>query len=158
MVALLHNQYAQQISLMNDRRSEKGIKRFLAEAFYPLELRVGTRVIEVERLFPRRDPAHETLIEGQSKLTDLVFVQALRRAKNQFLRRLIVEINSAHVGLHRGPDLRHDQHQRIFQRIGRIHVLDKTSKHLEHYRLLLRRPGFRDFGASEPVSCVSACR
>ena len=74
MIALLHNQYAQQISLMHDRRPEKGIKRFFTKALDPLELRVGTRIIEVERLFPRRDPAHEALIKSQSELADLVFI------------------------------------------------------------------------------------
>ena len=43
---------------MHDRRPEKGIKRFFTKALDPLELRVGTRIIEVERLFPRRDPAY----------------------------------------------------------------------------------------------------
>ena len=69
-----------------------------------------------------------------------------------------MKIDSAHVGLHRGPDLGHDQYQCFLQSIGRVNVLNQTPKHLEHYRLLLRRPGFRGLDTSEPINCVNAWR
>ena len=156
MVPLLHHQHAQQVALMHDGCAKKRVERLFTEALDPLKLWMGARVIEVQRLLSCRYPAHQTLVKRQAKLAYLVFVQTLSRPKNQFFRGLVVKIDRANIGLHRGAHLRHDQHQGILQRVGSVHVLNQTSQHLEHYRLLLRRPDFRGLGPSEPVNCASA--
>ena len=138
VVALLYHQNTQQIALMHDGCAKKGIERLLAQALNQLKLGVRTGVVQIQRFFTGGNPTHQTFIETQPELTDLLRVQALGRAKDQFLCGFVVQVNRADIRVHRGSDLSDDQPKRVFQGIRSVHVLNQAAKYLKHYRGLLR--------------------
>ena len=105
MIALLHNQHAQQIALVNNGRTQKRVKGLFTQTLDPLKLGVCTGIVQIERLFPGRHPAHQTFIKAQAKLTHLLGVQALCGAENQLLGTFIVQVDRAHIGMHRRSHL-----------------------------------------------------
>ena len=72
MIALLHHQDTQQIALMHDGCTQKSIERLLAQALNQLKLGVRTGIVQIQRFFAGGNPTHQTFIETQSELTDLL--------------------------------------------------------------------------------------
>ena len=109
MIALLYHQDTQQVTLMHDGCAQKGIEWFLAQALNQLKLGVSTGIVQIQRFFAGGNPTHQAFVEAQSELTDLLRVQALGRAKDQFLRGFVVQVNRTDIRVHRDSDLSDDQ-------------------------------------------------
>ena len=113
VVTLLYHQHAEQIALVNNGRAQKGVKSLFSQPVDQLKLWVRAGVFEVQWLLSRRNPTNQTLIKPQPKLAYFVRIEAFRRAENQLLTLFVVQINGAHVGLHRRSHLSDNQRQRI---------------------------------------------
>ena len=132
MIALLYHQNTQQVALMHDGCAKKGIERFLAQALNQLKLGVRTGIVQIQRFLAGGNPTHQAFIEAQPELTDLLRVQALGRAKDQFLCGFVVQVNRADIRVHRGSDLSDDQPECVFEGIRSVHVLNQAAQHLKH--------------------------
>ena len=91
-------------------------------------------VIQVKWFLACRDPAHQPLIEAQTKLSYLVRVQPFGGSKYQLLTRFIAQINRAHIRPHRRSNLSNNQIKRIFKRISIVNILNQPAEQFEHQR------------------------
>lgn len=64
-VALLHNQYAQYLTTVDDRRAKKGIKNIFPDIREMFEVSMPTGVRQVYRLFPAANQPHQAFIERE---------------------------------------------------------------------------------------------
>ena len=94
---------------MHDGCTQKSIERLLAQALNQLKLGMRAGIVQIQRFFAGGNPTHQAFIETQPELTDLLRVQALGRAKDQFLRGFVVQVNRTDIRVHRDSDLSDDQ-------------------------------------------------
>ncbi len=124
VIALLYHQNTQEIALMHNGCAKKCIEGFLAQPLNQLKLGVRTGIVQIQRFFAGGNPTHQAFIETQTELTDLFRVQPLGRAKDQFLRGFVVQVNRANIGVHRRPDLGDDQPECVLKGVRSVHVLN----------------------------------
>jgi|GEM_PF-4301190 len=153
-LVLLHDQYAQQAALVDDRDPQKREEVFLAGLREITKTRVVLSAVKVDRLGPRGDQTHQTLRRIHLDLPNGLLAQTLRGHQHQAPRLRRLQVDRTDIDLQRRLHPRNDDMQRFEEIRGTVHFLHHTAQDLEHRGLLRDRQredtGERGWGWAGP--------